>query len=107
VGQTVPVTVAHLVDCPQILESLITGMRGCKVVLLKAFRLAPVPTTISTADDHRLVEVNDTFTRVLGYQAQDLVGYPADDIGLWADDRDRRRFEAELTKANTVRDFEA
>nr|WP_274597211.1 PAS domain-containing protein [Microvirga tunisiensis] len=69
--------------------------------------MAPVPTTISTADDHRLIEVNEAFTKILGFRAQDVVGYAADDIGLWADDRDRRRFEAELTKANTVRDFEA
>jgi len=69
--------------------------------------MAPVPTTISTADGHRLIEVNEAFTKILGFRAQDVVGYAADDIGLWADDRDRRRFEAELTKANTVRDFEA
>ena len=69
--------------------------------------MAPVPTTISTADGHRLIEVNEAITKILGFRAQDVVGYAADDIGLWADDRDRRRFEAELTKANTVRDFEA
>ena len=69
--------------------------------------MAPVPTTISTADNHRLVEVNDAFARVLGYQAQDVVGHQACDLDLWADDRNCRRFEAELTKANTVRDFEA
>jgi PAS domain S-box-containing protein len=69
--------------------------------------MAPVPTTISTADNHRLVEVNDAFAKMLGYQAQDVVGHQACDLDLWADDRNRRRFEAELTKAYTVRDFEA
>ncbi|MBD2750637.1 hypothetical protein IC232_28715 [Microvirga sp. BT688] len=34
VGQTVPTTVTELVDCPTILESLITGVRDCKVVLV-------------------------------------------------------------------------
>jgi hypothetical protein len=33
VSQTVPTTVTHLLDCPQALESLITGVRDCKVVL--------------------------------------------------------------------------
>ena len=32
VGQTVPTTVTTLVDCPETLESLITGVRDCKVV---------------------------------------------------------------------------
>jgi len=34
VGQTLPTTVTTLVDCPQTLESLITGVRDCKVVLV-------------------------------------------------------------------------
>jgi len=34
VGQTVPASVTRLVDCPQTLESLITGVRDCKVVLV-------------------------------------------------------------------------
>ncbi|WP_262267372.1 hypothetical protein [Microvirga yunnanensis] len=34
VGQTVPTTVTQLVDCPTTLESLITGVRDCKVVLV-------------------------------------------------------------------------
>lgn len=34
VGQTVPTTVTELVDCPTTLESLITGVRDCKVVLV-------------------------------------------------------------------------
>src|SRR5215207_8497031 len=84
-----------------------TALRHSEERFAKAFRLAPVPTTISTADEHRLIEVNDAFTRVLGYQVQDVVGYPADDTGLWVDDEERRRFETELAKAGTVKDFEA
>ncbi|MFL5184582.1 MAG: PAS domain S-box protein, partial [Microvirga sp.] len=84
-----------------------TALRQSEQRFAKAFCLAPVPTTISTADDHRLIEINEAFSRVLGYRAQDVVGYPADDIGLWVDDEERRRFEAELTKTGSVRDFEA
>jgi PAS domain S-box-containing protein len=83
-----------------------TALRQSEERFAKAFCLAPVPTTISTADDHRLIEINEAFSRVLGYRAQDVVGYPADDIGLWVDDEERRRFEAELTKTGSVRDFE-
>ncbi|PVE21308.1 helix-turn-helix transcriptional regulator [Microvirga sp. KLBC 81] len=84
-----------------------TALRQSEERFAKAFRLAPVPTIISTADDHRFIEVNEAFTRVLGYQAQDVVGYPADDIGLWVDEEERRRFETELARAGSVRDFEA
>jgi PAS domain S-box-containing protein len=84
-----------------------TALRQSEERFAKAFCLAPVPTTISTADDHRLIEVNEAFSRVLGYRAQDAVGYPAEDLGLWVDDGERRRFEAELARTGSVRDFEA
>ena len=83
-----------------------TALRQSEQRFAKAFRLAPVPTTLSTADDHRFIEINEAFTRVLGYQGHDVVGYPADDIGLWVDDEERRRFEAELARTGSVRDFE-
>jgi PAS domain S-box-containing protein len=84
-----------------------TALRHSEERFAKAFRLAPVPTTIATADDHRLVEVNEAFTKVLGYQDQDVVGHPAQDLGLWVDDGERRRFETELVRTGTVWDFEA
>src|SRR5215216_1863553 len=83
------------------------ALRQSEERFAKAFRLSPVPTTISSADDHRLIEINEAFSRVLGYQAQDVVGYPADDLGLWIDDGERRRFETELARTGSVKDFEA
>ncbi|MBD2749888.1 PAS domain S-box protein [Microvirga sp. BT688] len=83
------------------------ALRQSEERFAKAFCLAPVPTTISTADDHRLIEVNEAFSRVLGYRAQDVVGYSAGDIGLWVNDEECCRFEADLAKVGVVRDFEA
>src|SRR4028118_1223592 len=76
-----------------------TALRQSEERFSKAFRLAPVPTTISTAEDHRFIEINEAFSKVLGYHAQDVVGYRADDFGLWVNDQNRRLFESELAKA--------
>jgi len=84
-----------------------TALRQSEERFAKAFCLAPVPTTISTADDHRLIEINEAFSRVLGYHAQDVVGYAADDVGFWVDEGERCRFETELARTGTIRDFEA
>ena len=84
-----------------------TALRHSEERFAKAFRLAPLPITIATADDQRLIEVNEAFSKVLGYEAQDVVGRPAHDLGLWADDAERQRFETELRRKGTVRDFEA
>jgi PAS domain S-box-containing protein len=84
-----------------------TALRQSEARFATAFRLAPIPTTISTADDYRLVDVNEAFTTVLGYTAPDVVGRLATDIGLWIDEAERRRFQAALEKGGAVRGFEA
>ena len=43
-----------------------TALRQSEERFAKAFRLAPVPTTLSTADDHRFIEVNEAFTQSAG-----------------------------------------
>ncbi len=73
----------------------------------KTFRLSPVPTTIGTVGDHRFVDVNDAFVRAMGYGSEEVVGRTADDLKLWADSQVRRRFEADLARAGSVRGFEA
>jgi PAS domain S-box-containing protein len=83
-----------------------TALRHSEERFAKAFRLAPVPTTISTADEHRLVEVNEAFTRVLSYQPQDVIGRQTQDLDLWTDDEDHRRFGDELAQSGAVRNFE-
>ena len=84
-----------------------TALRQSEARFATAFRLAPIPTTISTADDHRLVDVNEAFTTVLGYAAQDMVGYTAADLDLWINEGERRSFQAALKKGSPVRGFEA
>jgi PAS domain S-box-containing protein len=73
----------------------------------KSFRLSPVPTTIETFRDHRFIDANDAFIRVMGYGTDEVIGATADDLRLWADAKVRLRFEADLVKTGSVRGFEA
>ena len=73
----------------------------------KAFRLSPVPTIVGTEEDHRFLDVNDAFVKVMGYGIEEVVGRTADDLQLWADARVRCQFEADLAEADSVRGFEA
>jgi PAS domain S-box-containing protein len=84
-----------------------TALRHSEERFATAFRLAPIPTTIATMDDHRLVDVNEAFTSVLGYAAQDVIGRVAADLGLWIEEAERRRFQVMLDKGGAVRGFEA
>jgi PAS domain S-box-containing protein len=73
----------------------------------KSFRLSPVATTISSFRDHRFIDVNDAFAELTQYGLEEIAGKTADDLQLWSDTGERRRFEAELAKTGTARTFEA
>jgi PAS domain S-box-containing protein len=73
----------------------------------KFFRLSPVPTTVETYREHRLVDANEAFLQVMGYGTGEVIGRTADQLRLWADSTALRRFEADLAESGTVRGFEA
>jgi PAS domain S-box-containing protein len=61
----------------------------------KAFRLAPVPMTVSSLDGFTLMDVNDAFVEATGYAAEEVVARTFDELGLWT----RRDASADLQAA--------
>ena len=49
----------------------------------RAFRSSPDALTLSTLEDGRFIEVNDTFEKVSGYGRQEAVGRTSHELGLW------------------------
>jgi|SRR5579884_2826703 len=72
----------------------------------KAFRLSPVPATVSTLDRFLLLEVNDAFLAMTGYAGEEVVGKSAAELRLWGDATARKQFEQELVKTGGVRNRE-
>jgi PAS domain S-box-containing protein len=72
----------------------------------KAFRLSPVPATVSTLDRFRMLEVNDAFLAMTGYAQEEVVGKNATELRLWGDAAARKQFEQELVKSGSVRNRE-
>jgi PAS domain S-box-containing protein len=72
----------------------------------KAFRLAPVPMTVSALDTFRILDVNDAFTAATGYAAEEVVGRDPGELKLLASPAARRQLEQALEKTNSVRNFE-
>ncbi|HEX8218066.1 MAG TPA: sensor domain-containing diguanylate cyclase [Chloroflexia bacterium] len=58
-------------------------------VLAKAFRTSPAALAITSLEDGRFLEANDTFLRQYGYDREDVIGASALDLGMWADPEDR------------------
>ncbi len=55
----------------------------------KAFRANLAAIGIYTTDDARLIDVNDRFSDFFGYSRDELVSRTVDELGLWADHRQR------------------
>jgi two-component system, cell cycle sensor histidine kinase and response regulator CckA len=68
----------------------------------KAFQSSPVAITISTRDEGRYVDVNDTFLRMIGRQRHEVIGRTTLDLNIWDIPRDRARMIEELDRVGRV-----
>lgn len=72
----------------------------------KAFRCSPNPITISTLEDGRYVEVNDSFVRLSGYERDEAIGRTAFELDIWVNKSDRFKLLHELQTNSSVRNLE-
>lgn len=72
----------------------------------KAFRHTPSLMAITTVDDSRIIEVNESFARVLGYRHEELIGHTTLGLNLWVNPEKRQRFIDKLKQDKEVRNME-
>jgi two-component system CheB/CheR fusion protein len=68
---------------------MVDALRESEERFSKAFDASPLSLTITSLRTGRLLEVNETFTRVTGYTRDEAVGRTTLDLGLWAKPKDR------------------
>ena len=71
-----------------------------------AFRLAPVPMTLSTLNDFRLLDVNEAFLTATGYAAEEVAGHAAAELSFWDSATARREFEKQIEKKTSIRNLD-
>jgi len=71
----------------------------------RAFRASPIAISITRATDGMVVDVNDAFRRLVGYEEDDVFSGASIELGVWADPRDRQRFVEALDERGSVREF--
>jgi len=71
----------------------------------KAFAASPDPMTISTWDEGRCLDCNDSFLRATGYQRDQVLGRTAVELRFWPDAKDRSNFLELLQERGRVRDL--
>ncbi|WP_392483058.1 PAS domain S-box protein [Nostoc sp. C110] len=72
----------------------------------KAFSCSPDSITISTLQEGRFIEVNDSFVELSGYEREEAIGKTSFELNLWVDDRDRLNLLHQLQSTGVVRNLE-
>ncbi len=68
----------------------------------KAFRNSPIIITISTFNDGRFIEVNESFQRISGYSQEEVIGHTSTELNLWVNLEDRDRVIQMLLSQSSV-----
>ena len=71
------------------------------------FHASPDAIVLSHLDDSQILDVNDGFTRMTGYTAEQVIGKSAREINLWRDYSDREKLESVVRKHQEIKFFEA
>ncbi len=71
----------------------------------KAFRHSPLWVVLSTLNEGRYIEVNETFLRGTGYSREEVIGHTATDLGLRLDPRERDQMVRMVREQGSVRNL--
>jgi PAS domain S-box-containing protein len=83
-----------------------TALRLSEEKLSKAFKASPNWISISTWDEGRYLDVNDTFLQISGYRREEVVGFSSIEIQLWENPEDRQRALEIIRQDGRLKDFE-
>ena len=72
----------------------------------RAFRLSPAASTISTFEEGRYLDVNESFARMVGHRREALVGRTSLEVGLWANPAHRQALVDPLVAYGRATDLE-
>ena len=71
-----------------------------------AFRSSPDAIAITTLDQGRLIDVNDSFLEISGYARKELIGKTARELNLWINPEDSAQLTQLLQESGCVRNLE-
>ncbi|MFY7805747.1 MAG: diguanylate cyclase domain-containing protein [Limnoraphis robusta] len=69
-----------------------------------AFRASPDPIFITTLEEGRFLEVNESFCHVMEYQREEVIDKTVKELNVWVNSNERMKFIKALHKSQMVRD---
>lgn len=80
--------------------------RESEQIMASVFLKNPVSMTIVIVENGKFIDVNETFCRNTGYTREEVIGKTSEDIGLFADKKEYKRFVKELKKFGKIFNME-
>jgi PAS domain S-box-containing protein/putative nucleotidyltransferase with HDIG domain len=81
-------------------------LRDAEAKFSAAFSASPDSIAVTRASDGTIMEVNESYTRMLGYTREESLGKTTAELALWADPADRAAFVAAINEFGEVKDQE-
>jgi PAS domain S-box-containing protein len=72
-----------------------------------AFHTSPDSINLNRLEDGIYIDINDGFTKIMGYTRQEVLGKSSLELNIWADPKDRQRLVAGLKTHGVVENLEA
>ncbi|RLB90598.1 MAG: hypothetical protein DRH26_09390, partial [Deltaproteobacteria bacterium] len=72
-----------------------------------AFHTSPNAININSVEDGMYIEINEGFTKILGYSREDAIGKTSVELNIWNDIKDRESLISRLKKDGVVENLEA
>lgn len=82
------------------------ALRQSEEKYARMIQFSPDAVTLRTVLEGRLIDVNDTFTRLTGYSREEVIGTLATELDFTVDGEWRKQMEDGLRNGGSVRDFE-
>jgi PAS domain S-box-containing protein len=81
-------------------------LKECERKFFRALRECPLAITLTSAKDHRYIEINHTFERLTGWSRGEVIGRTPFDIEIWVDPGQRIELVKRVLSGETVRDLQ-
>jgi len=81
-------------------------LRESELKFSSVFHFSPAGIVISSMSDGRLIEVNDTFLKMSGYERKEVIGLKVIDLGMWVYPEVRSQFLNLINKENQIATIE-
>ncbi len=79
---------------------------GLEEKFYKVFRGSPNAIAITTLSEGRLLEVNDSFCRLMGLNRTEAIGKTSRELNLWVNPQDRAQFQQLLDRSTSLGELE-